>query len=151
LWNNQNESFSAPYVFPIGDLQGFYVPKEYYHPFDYTFADMNNDGYLDVVSLQPNRSKDKTGLYVFYMGANGVTDQGFVYTWFDNSMLNQVNAKWVATWADFEGYEYQVLACREALKNGWLESPYMPHQETLDIMKVMDSLRQKWGVVYPMD
>lgn len=109
LWNNQNESFSAPYIFPIGDLQGFYVPKEYYHPFDYTFADMNNDGYLDVVSLQPNRSKDKTGLYVFYMGANGVTDQGFVYTWFDNSMLNQVNAKWVATWADFEGYEYQVL------------------------------------------
>ncbi len=49
------------------------------------------------------------------------------------------------------GYEYQVLACREALKNGWLESPYMPHQETLDIMKVMDSLRQKWGVKYPMD
>ena len=49
------------------------------------------------------------------------------------------------------GYEYQVLACREALSNGWLESPYMPHQETLDIMKVMDSLRRKWGVVYPMD
>ena len=49
------------------------------------------------------------------------------------------------------GYEYQVLACKEALQNGWLESPYMPHQETLDIMKVMDSLRQKWGVVYPMD
>ena len=49
------------------------------------------------------------------------------------------------------GYEYQVLACKEALKNGWLESPYMPHQETLDIMKVMDSLRKQWGVVYPMD
>lgn len=49
------------------------------------------------------------------------------------------------------GYEYQVIACKQALENGWLESPYMPHQETLDIMKVMDSLRQKWGVVYPMD
>ena len=49
------------------------------------------------------------------------------------------------------GYEYQVIACKQALENGWLESPYMPHQETLDIMKVMDSLRQKWGVQYPMD
>ena len=49
------------------------------------------------------------------------------------------------------GYEYQVIACKEALENGWLESPYMPHQETLDIMKLMDSLRRKWGIVYPMD
>ena len=49
------------------------------------------------------------------------------------------------------GYEYQVLACKDALKQGLLESPYMPHQETLDIMKVMDSLRRKWGVKYPMD
>ncbi|MBO7589663.1 MAG: Gfo/Idh/MocA family oxidoreductase [Bacteroidaceae bacterium] len=49
------------------------------------------------------------------------------------------------------GYEYQVLACRDAMQKGLLESPYMPHQETLDIMKVMDSLRRKWGVVYPMD
>lgn len=49
------------------------------------------------------------------------------------------------------GYEYQVYACEEALKNGWLESPYMPHEETLAIMKMMDNLRKEWGVVYPMD
>lgn len=49
------------------------------------------------------------------------------------------------------GYEYQVYACEEALKNGWLESPYMPHEETLDIMRQMDTLRKEWGVVYPMD
>lgn len=49
------------------------------------------------------------------------------------------------------GYEYQVLACKNAIANGLLESPFMPHQETLDIMKVMDSLRRQWGVVYPMD
>ncbi len=49
------------------------------------------------------------------------------------------------------GYEYQVYACEEALKNGWLESPYMPHEETLEIMRIMDSLRKEWGVKYPMD
>lgn len=49
------------------------------------------------------------------------------------------------------GYEYQVSACAEALRNGWLESPYIPHEETLKIMKLMDQLRKEWGVVYPMD
>ncbi|KAA6351666.1 1 5-anhydro-D-fructose reductase [termite gut metagenome] len=49
------------------------------------------------------------------------------------------------------GYEYQVYACIEALKNGWLESPYMPHAETLRIMCLMDGLRKEWGVHYPFD
>jgi len=49
------------------------------------------------------------------------------------------------------GYEYQVLASKDAIGKGLLESPYMPHQEILDIMKVMDDLRKKWGVIYPMD
>ncbi len=49
------------------------------------------------------------------------------------------------------GYEYQVYASIEAMKNGWLESPYMPHQETLRIMQQMDELRKEWGVRYPDD
>lgn len=49
------------------------------------------------------------------------------------------------------GYEYQVYASIEALENGWLESPFMPHQETLRIMKQMDELRKEWGVIYPSD
>jgi predicted dehydrogenase len=49
------------------------------------------------------------------------------------------------------GYEYQVYACMEALRNGWLESPYMPHAETMRIMRMMDGLRKEWGVRYPFD
>ncbi|MCR5132299.1 MAG: Gfo/Idh/MocA family oxidoreductase [Prevotella sp.] len=49
------------------------------------------------------------------------------------------------------GYEYQFLACRQALLEGRLEPKEMPHCETLYIMQLMDSLRQKWGVKYPMD
>ena len=49
------------------------------------------------------------------------------------------------------GYEYQFLACRQALIDGRLEPLEMPHEETLYIMQLMDSLRQKWGVHYPMD
>ena len=49
------------------------------------------------------------------------------------------------------GYEYQFLACRQALIDGLLEPREMPHKETLYIMQLMDSLRQRWGVRYPMD
>ena len=49
------------------------------------------------------------------------------------------------------GYEYQFLVCREALLEGLLEPREMPHEETLYIMQLMDNLRRKWGVCYPMD
>ena len=49
------------------------------------------------------------------------------------------------------GYEYQFLACRQALTDGLLEPREMSHDETLYIMQLMDGLRQKWGVHYPMD
>ena len=49
------------------------------------------------------------------------------------------------------GYEYQFVACRQALIDGLLEPLEMPHKETLCIMELMDGLRQKWGVRYPMD
>lgn len=49
------------------------------------------------------------------------------------------------------GYEYQVYECRRCIEEGLLESPMMPHAETISIMKQMDELRKEWGVVYPMD
>lgn len=49
------------------------------------------------------------------------------------------------------GYEYQVEACVEAMKNGLLECPQMPHAETIKGMELMDSLRKEWGVIYPWD
>ncbi len=49
------------------------------------------------------------------------------------------------------GYEYQVFECKRCLEEGLLESPMMPHEETISIMKQMDALRKEWGVVYPMD
>ena len=49
------------------------------------------------------------------------------------------------------GYEYQFIACKQALEEGLIEPPQMPLEETLYIMKMMDELRFKWGVLYPMD
>lgn len=49
------------------------------------------------------------------------------------------------------GYEYEFLACRQALIDGLLEPREMPHREILCIMLLMDQLRHKWGVHFPMD
>jgi hypothetical protein len=49
------------------------------------------------------------------------------------------------------GYEYQVMACRDALRDGLIESPYMPHNETIAIMQQMDELRAEWGIKCPND
>ena len=49
------------------------------------------------------------------------------------------------------GYEYQVKESRRCMEAGLLESPMMPHAETLAIMRQMDNMRQEWGVHYSMD
>ena len=49
------------------------------------------------------------------------------------------------------GYEYQFMACRDAIAAGLIEPPQMPLDETLYIMELMDALRKEWGVRYPMD
>jgi predicted dehydrogenase len=49
------------------------------------------------------------------------------------------------------GYEYEFIACKKALEKGILEPFEMPHEETLYIMQLMDQLRERWGIRYPMD
>lgn len=49
------------------------------------------------------------------------------------------------------GYEYQVIESRRCIEAGLLESPMMPHAETISIMQQMDDLRKEWGVRFPMD
>jgi hypothetical protein len=64
----------------------------------------------------------------------------------DRVLVDQISVSQQIT-----GYEYQFSACRQALIDGLLEPREMPHQETLYIMQLMDDLRAKWGVRYPMD
>lgn len=49
------------------------------------------------------------------------------------------------------GYEFEVLACKQALEAGQLECDEMPHAETLEIMRQMDGLRNAWGIHYPFE
>ncbi len=44
------------------------------------------------------------------------------------------------------GYEYEVEACAQAIREGWTECPDMPHEESLRMMRIMEALRKSWGV-----
>lgn len=49
------------------------------------------------------------------------------------------------------GYEYEVLACMEALREGKSECPQMSHEASLNVMRIMDGLRKSWGMKYPFE
>lgn len=49
------------------------------------------------------------------------------------------------------GYEYEVRSAMKAIREGSIECPEMPHHEILRVMKLMDGLREKWGVRFPFE
>ena len=49
------------------------------------------------------------------------------------------------------GYQYEAIEVGRCLREGLLESPVMPLDETISIMETMDTLRGQWGVRYPME
>ncbi len=49
------------------------------------------------------------------------------------------------------GYEYEVLACRDALKKKALSCEAMPHEEIMRLMHAMDEIREKIGLAYPCE
>lgn len=49
------------------------------------------------------------------------------------------------------GYEYEVAACMEAVKQGRLECEQMPHSETLRMMQLLDTMRGQWGMKFPCE
>lgn len=49
------------------------------------------------------------------------------------------------------GYEYEVEACVNAIQKGDIECKEMPHKQTLHMMRVMDEIRRKTGVIYPFE
>lgn len=52
---------------------------------------------------------------------------------------------------DGHGYQYEAQHVCDCLRKGLTESPVMTHQDTLDLMEVLDEIRKKAGIVYTED
>ena len=66
-------------------------------------------------------------------------------------ILNNGEIQNYETPPQISGYEYEVEASLNAIKAGKIETDFMPHCETLRIMRIMDSLRNEWGIKYPFE
>lgn len=49
------------------------------------------------------------------------------------------------------GYEYEFAEAARCIAEGKLEADSMPHSDTIEVMEMMDNLRNAWGVVYPQE
>ncbi len=49
------------------------------------------------------------------------------------------------------GYNYEAAEVGRCLREGLLESPTMPLDETVALMNILDAVRAEWGLTYPME
>lgn len=47
------------------------------------------------------------------------------------------------------GYEYEILACKEAIEKGYNECKEIPHAQTIRVMEILDEIRDQWGYKIP--
>ena len=52
---------------------------------------------------------------------------------------------------DGNGYGYQAMEVMRCIREGRLESDILPLDESLAIMQTMDTVREQWGLKYPME
>jgi len=50
-----------------------------------------------------------------------------------------------------EGFAYEAEEAGRCLREGLIESPVMPLDESLAIMRTMDEIRRQWGLVFPFE
>lgn len=68
-----------------------------------------------------------------------------------NVIMNDGSTRRYDTPKQITGYEYEVLSCMKAIEQGAGECSEMPHAESVKVMKIMDSLREQWGIKYPFE
>jgi len=68
-----------------------------------------------------------------------------------NVLLNDGTVTRYETPKQITGFEYEVEASLEAIRQGKTECEQMPHSEILRVMKIMDNLRAEWGIKYPFE
>lgn len=108
------------------------------------------DGNMAVMQVTANCANDRQGIisgekgYIVVDNINN-PQQAAIYDT-DHQLVKIYDCP-----PQISGYEYEIQASIDALRRGLLETPAMPHAETLAIMRLLDQLRQEWGVVYPAD
>ena len=49
------------------------------------------------------------------------------------------------------GYEYEVLEMIETISKGELEMPSFSIEKSLEVLEILDTIREQWNLVYPFE
>ncbi|MEO0899721.1 MAG: Gfo/Idh/MocA family oxidoreductase [Bacteroidota bacterium] len=50
-----------------------------------------------------------------------------------------------------KGFTHEAIACKNAIEKGWIEHPMWTHQNSLDLMEILDEIRSQAGITYPFE
>ena len=50
-----------------------------------------------------------------------------------------------------EGFRYEIIECHECIRAGKTESEFWSHENSLDLISILDEVRDKVGLVYPQE
>ena len=89
----------------------------------------------------------------FIYGTNGYIEIENINN-YESIRVYNLERKVVAEYAapvQITGYEYEMTAAMQAVRDGALECREMPHYQIIRMMQLMDSLREAWGIKYPFE
>ena len=136
------------------------------HPDDVDAVCVKNQKGVDMSNSMTLRYKDTGAMAVLCSSATGISDRfGMIHGPKGFIMVENINnpqslkvfdsayqlVKEIKCPKQYTGYEYEVEACIEALEKGELECSAMPHDETIYVMQLMDSIRAQLGIKYPFE
>ena len=49
------------------------------------------------------------------------------------------------------GYEYELLACKKAIENNWIQCPEALHKDTLQVLQTLDKVRSILHITFPCE
>ncbi|MDE5596948.1 MAG: Gfo/Idh/MocA family oxidoreductase, partial [Lachnospiraceae bacterium] len=106
------------------------------------------DGRLAVLNSGIYGLSDRQG--IFY-GSKGCMVVDNINNPLEVKIYNekQMLSKTITMPEQINGYEYEIRETIECMKKGEKECPSMKHEDTLEVLRIMDEFRREWGVRYP--
>lgn len=106
------------------------------------------DGKLAVLNSGIYGLSDRQG--IFY-GSKGWMVVDNINNPLEVKIYNEERKLWktVSMPEQINGYEYEILETIECMRKGEKECPSMKHEDTLEVLRIMDEFRSEWGIHYP--
>lgn len=108
------------------------------------------DGTMAVTTHSIYGRSDRHGVFV--------GDKGYIVVDNINNPLvievfdtNDKKIKRIRVPKQISGYEYEIKEAIDCIKSNSYESVSMPLSESIFVMKIMDSIRKQWNMVYPKE